>query len=61
MRFFKNLMLVFLGIALAVGILCAVVGIGSSINKITFGEQITEWFGSIGSKTNEIVDSIPKK
>lgn len=51
MNGFKNIMLVLLGMVLAVGIFCAVVGIGCAINNITFSNQITNWFGTTATAT----------
>ena len=51
-------MLVLLGMLLAVGIFCITVAIGCSINGISFGQQIVEWFGSNPSVSEEIVDEV---
>ncbi len=42
-------MLVLLGVAIAVGIACLTVCIGSAVNGISFNQQIIDWF----SKTTE--------
>ena len=54
----KAVLWVLLGIALAVGIFSLVVCIGSAVNGIGFGEQITQWFGPIGAKTSEELDAV---
>ncbi|MGN0748171.1 MAG: hypothetical protein ACI4L1_00600 [Christensenellales bacterium] len=46
MKIFKKIMLVLLGMALVVGIFCLVVAICCSVNGISFGQQIAEWFGT---------------
>ena len=47
MTVFKNIMLVLLGMAVAVGIFCITVGIGCTVNGVTFGQQIVDWFGTV--------------
>lgn len=46
MTVFKKIMFVLLGLLIAVGIFCVVVGIGCAINGVTFTQQIADWFGS---------------
>lgn len=58
MQIAKNLLLVFLGIIIAVALSCAVVGIASAVNDISFGQQIVEWFGSGSSAVGEVVEEI---
>ena len=58
MEIFKNVMLVLLGMALAVGIFCLVVAIGCSVNGISFGQQIVEWFGTNAPAVEEVVEPI---
>ncbi len=53
MRFFKNLMLVILGMALAVGIFCLIVGI-----DLSFNQQIIEWLSSFSPAIKEPVDEL---
>lgn len=60
MRIFKNILFVLLGVVATIAISCVVVAIASSINGISFGAQITDWFGSIGNKTTELANSVPK-
>ncbi len=48
MKTFKIVCLMLLGAVVVMGLISAVVGIAGAVNHITFGEQITEWFGSIG-------------
>ena len=55
MEIFKNIMFVLLGIIIAVVLFCAVVGIASAVNDLSFGQQIVEWFGT----TKEVVDELP--
>ncbi len=58
MRFFKNIMLVILGMALAVGIFCLIVGISCKINDLSFSQQIIEWFSSFSPAIKEPVDEL---
>lgn len=60
MKVFKNILFVILGVIATVAIFCVVIAIASSINGISFGTQITDWFGSIGNKTTELTNSVPK-
>lgn len=55
MEIFKNIMFVLLGMVIAVAVFCAVVGIASAVNDISFGQQIVEWFGT----AKEVVDELP--
>lgn len=55
MEIFKNIMFVLLGMIIAVAVFCAVVGIASAVNDISFGQQIVEWFGT----AKEVVDELP--
>lgn len=58
MSVLKNIAFVLLGILLAFFVFFVVITIASSINGLAIGEQITEWFGSIGIKTEEVVDTV---
>ena len=58
MEIFKNVMLVLLGIVIAVLLFCAVVGIASAVNDISFGQQIVEWFGSSSQVVEEITEEM---
>lgn len=51
----KKIGLVLLGIVIAVAVFCAVVGIASLVNDISFGNQIVEWFGT----AKEVVEELP--
>lgn len=55
MEIFKNIMFVLLGMVIAVAVFCAVVGIASAVNDISFGQQIVEWFGTV----KEVVEELP--
>lgn len=55
MEIFKNIMFVLLGMVIAVAVFCAVVGIASAVNDISFGQQIVEWFGT----AKEVVEELP--
>ena len=55
MEIFKNIMLVLLGVVVAFAVTCAVIGIASAVNDISFGQQIVEWFGS----AKEVVEELP--
>lgn len=54
MEIFKNIMFVLLGMIIAVAVFCAVVGIASAVNDISFGQQIVEWFGTAKEVVNEL-------
>ena len=55
MEIFKNIMFVLLGIIIAIVVFCAIVGIASAVNDISFGQQIVEWFGT----AKEVVEELP--
>lgn len=55
MEIFKNIMFVLLGMIIAVAVFCAVVGIASAVNDISFGQQIVEWFGT----AKDVVEELP--
>ncbi len=61
MGILKNVMLVLLGIVIAVVLFCAVVGIASAVNDISFGQQIINWFGSSTPVVEEVAESIVEK
>lgn len=52
-RFFKIAGLMLCGAVVAGGGIAIAVAIGGAINHITFGEQITQWFGFIGKQAIE--------
>ena len=54
MEILKNIAYVLLGIVLAIGIFCMVIGIASAVNDVSFGQQIVEWFGT----TKEVVEPV---
>lgn len=58
MAILKNVGFVLLGVLVTFLIFFFVVTIASSINGLAIGEQITEWFGSIGTKANDVVDVV---
>ena len=49
---------IILGLVGAVALFCLVVGIGCSINGLTFGEQIVEWFGANAPAIEETVGEV---
>ena len=55
MEIFKNIMFVLLGMIIVVAVFCAVVGIASAVNDISFGQQIVEWFGT----AKEVIEELP--
>ena len=55
MGIFKNIMFVLLGMVIAVAVFCAIVGIASAVNDISFSQQIVEWFGTV----KEVVEELP--
>lgn len=58
MTILKNVGYVLLGVFVTFLIFFFVVTIASSINGLAIGEQITEWFGSIGTKANDVADVV---
>jgi len=49
------------GIVATIGIYCLTVAIGCAVNGLTFGQQITSWFGSampIIENTTEAVGTV---
>ena len=60
MEIFKNVMLVLLGMAIAVGLFCLVVGIGCSVNGVTFTQQIANWFGSSTTTIKDPIEEVVK-
>ena len=57
MRTGKVILGVVLGLLIAVALFCLVVLVASSINKMTFVEQIKEWFG-IAKETAEQAEEV---
>lgn len=49
---------IILGIIGAIALFCIIVGIGCSVNGLTFGEQIVEWFGTSAPVVDEVIDQI---
>ena len=58
MNFLKTFGNVLIGVLLTVLVFFIVVTIASSVNGIAIGEQITEWFGSIGVKPNDVTNTL---
>ena len=58
MEIFKNIMLVLLGVVVAVGIFCVTVAIGCAINGISFGQQITQWFGEVAPAIKDAAEVV---
>jgi len=58
MNFLKTFGNVLIGVRLTVLVFFIVVTVASSVNGIAIGEQITEWFGSIGVKAEEVTDTV---
>lgn len=56
MEVLRKIGYVLLGVILAVAIFCAVIGVGCAVNGLTFGEQITSWFGSNAPVVDEVVN-----
>lgn len=48
---------VILGVIATVAIFCIVVGIASSVNDVSFGQQMANWFGKAAETTKEVVDA----
>lgn len=46
-----------LGIVVTIAIFCIVVGIASSINDVSFGQQIADWFGKTAETAKDVVDA----
>lgn len=53
---------VILGVVCAIALFSLIVVIGCSVNGLTFGEQVCEWFGgnagTITDTTEEIVEAV---
>lgn len=45
-----------IGIICAVAVFCLAILIGCSVNGLTFGDQIIEWFGKTASDATDIVE-----
>ena len=45
MRVFERILYGIVGALLAIGLISAVIGIASAVNKIDYREQIADWFG----------------
>lgn len=58
MTVLKNIGFVLLGVLATFFIFFVVITIASSINGLAIGEQITEWFGSIGVKAEEVTEVV---
>lgn len=58
MTVFKNIGFVLLGVLATFFVFFVVITIASSINGLAIGEQITEWFGSIGVKAEEVAEVV---
>lgn len=58
MTVLKNIGFVLLGVLVTFFVFFVVITIASSINGLAIGEQITEWFGSIGVKAEEVVEVV---
>lgn len=58
MTVLKNIGFVLLGVLVTFFVFFVVITIASSINDLAIGEQITEWFGSIGVKAEEVVEVV---
>lgn len=60
MQELKNFLYVLLGVGIAIAGLSIAICIGSAVNGLSFGQQITEWFGSIGKATVETIETVKK-
>ena len=58
MEILKNIGYVLLGIVLAIGIFCMVIGIASAVNDISFSQQIVEWFGTAKEVIEPVEDVV---
>lgn len=47
-----------IGIIATIGIYCLTVAIGCAINGLTFGQQITSWFGSALPAVENSVETV---
>ncbi len=54
----KYILFVLLGVALGVGIFCVTVAIGCAINGISFGAQITQWFGEVAPAIKDPIEDV---
>lgn len=46
------------GVVCAVAIFCLVTAIGCAVNGVTFGQQITNWFGEVAPVVDQTVEQV---
>lgn len=56
----KYFLYTLLGVAIALAGLCIAISIGCAVNGVSFGQQITDWFGGWGKTTIETIETIKK-
>ena len=54
----KTILFVVIGIVCAVALFCLVVVIACSVNGLTFGEQVCEWFGSSSAVIEDTIEQV---
>lgn len=52
----KTILFVVIGIVCAVALFCLVIAIACSINGLTFGEQVCEWFGNNSTVIEDTIE-----
>lgn len=58
MNVLKDIGYLLLGVFLTIILTLIVICVASKINNISFGEQITQWFGSLGNNTVSSISNI---
>jgi hypothetical protein len=46
------------GVVCAVALFCLITAIGCAVNGLTFGQQITSWFGEVASVVDQTVEQV---
>ena len=49
---------IILGIVIAVAVALITVGIACGVNGLTFGQQITEWFGEAAPVVEQVTETV---
>lgn len=54
----KTILFVVIGIVCAVALFCLAVLIACSVNGLTFGEQVCEWFGNNSAVIEDTIEQV---
>lgn len=57
----KIILSIVIGLVCAVALFCLIVVIACSVNGLTFGEQISEWFGSNAPAIEDTVEQVTEQ